>query len=108
MYALLYGGPDTVDNDVEFSGGHVSGLRHGQHLGCDGTDALRGLEYRVVDLETFLLALLLVAAALELGGDLVGPALEAGVDGLEVDARVSAAAAAVTTGGTRQRPSLRG
>ncbi len=96
--ALLDGGPDAVDDDVELGARHVARLGHGQHLGGHGTDALRGLEDGVVDLETLLLALLLVAAALELGGDLVGPALEAGVDGFEVDGRVPAAAAAAAGG----------
>jgi len=97
--ALLYGGPDAVHDDLKLGPRHVARLGHGQHLGRDGADALRGLEDGVVDLQALLLALLLVAGPLELGGDLVGPALEAGVDGLEVDTRVPAAAAAVAGGG---------
>ena len=108
MCALLYGGPDAVDDGVEFGPGHVARLGNGEHLGRHGADALGGLEDGVVDLEALLLALLLVAAALELGGDLVGPALEAGIDGFEVDGRVPAAAAAVATGGAGEGRGLRG
>jgi hypothetical protein len=117
MHALLDGGPHAVNDGLEFSLGHVAGLGDGQYLGRHGTDALRGLEDGVVDLETLLLALLLLAAALELGGNLVGPAFEAGIDGLEVDARVPAALAATATGagaggiaqsGGRRRGPLRG
>jgi len=55
----------------------------------------------VVNLETLLFPLLLVAAALELGRNLVGPALKTGVDGLEVNARIPAAAAAGARNGGR-------
>ena len=102
VHALADGLADAVDDGVELLLGHVAGLGHGEHLGGGGADALGGLEDGVVDLEALLLALLLGAAALELGGDLVGPALEAGVDGLEVDARVAAAVAAEAAGGARR------
>jgi hypothetical protein len=82
VYTLPDGGSDAVDDDLEFGLGHVAGLRDGQHLGCHRPDALRRLEDGMVYLETLLLALLLVSAALELGCDLVGPTLEAGVDSL--------------------------
>jgi hypothetical protein len=97
MYTLLYGSPDAVDDDVKLGLGHIAWLGNGQHLGRHGADTLGRLEDGVVDLETLLLALLLVAATLKLGGDLVGPALETGVDSFEVDARVPAAAASGAT-----------
>jgi hypothetical protein len=99
VYTLPDGGSDAVDDDLEFGLGHVAGLRDGQHLGCHRPDALRRLEDRMVYLKTLLLALLLVSAALELGCDLIGPTLEAGVDSLQVDARVPPAAATVTASG---------
>jgi hypothetical protein len=106
MDALLDGSTDTIHNGIKLGLGHVSRLRGGQHIGGDGAHALGRLEDGVDDLEALFLALLLVPAALELGGDLVGPALEAGVDGLEVDARVSAGAAArtrIAEGGGQRR-----
>jgi len=100
VHALLDGGPHAVDNDIELGLGHVSGLGAGEHLGRDGADALGRLEDGVVDLETLVvLAGTLGAPALELARDLVGPPLQASVDGFEVDSGVGAHPAAVLAAG---------
>ncbi len=103
VHALVDGGTHAVDNCLELGLGddrvwHVARVgrarrRARERLGRRGAHALGRLEDRVVDLEALLVlvaALLLVP--LELGRDLVGPALEARVDGLEVDARVGTVA----------------
>ena len=91
VHALPDGGADALDDDFELGLGHVARFRPGEPLGRDGAHTLGRLEDRVVYLEPLvLLARLLVAAALELAGDLVGPALQPRIDGLEIDARVAA------------------
>lgn len=104
--ALADGCPHAVDNGLELGlsndgGWHVdrvggAGCRPRQSLGCRRPHALGRLEHGVVDLEAALVLLAaLLLVALELVGNLVGPALEARVDGFEVNTRVGASPAVV-------------
>ena len=91
MHVLLNGRPHALNHALKLP------LRHGRaelgELGRDhGAYPVRGAEHGVVDLQPLLLldggpAL----PALELGGDLVSPSLEARVDGLDVYAGGGAA-----------------
>lgn len=90
MDTLLDRYPYAVHNRLKLGLGHVPGLRLCEHLSRDRSYALGGLKDRVVDLEVLLLlARLLVAPALELARDLIGPSFQSRIDGFEVDTRVA-------------------
>lgn len=63
-----------------------------ERLGRGGAHPIGGLEDRVVYLERLVFSRILALFDLELLRNLLGPPLEAGVDGLDVDARVGARA----------------
>lgn len=79
--------PHAVHNGVKLCAGHYTWLRLSQTLWRNGPNTVGGSEDGMLNLETLILASgALTAAALELGGNLIRPALQAGVDGLDVDA----------------------
>lgn len=94
VYFLPDGGSYTFDNNLELVFGHDTLLRRGNALSANGAYAFRGLEDGVVDLEALLLASHVPPLAFEARGDLIGPAFEAGIDGLEVDTGIAASALA--------------
>jgi hypothetical protein len=96
---LLNGEPHAFDDAFKLVARHCRGRGRRHALGRDGAYALGGLEDGVVDLEAVVVVSVVAvapagaAATLEARRDLVGPALQAGVDGFEVDARGTATAA---------------
>lgn len=101
MHALADSRSNTLHNDLKLSLGHVPRLRDGQHLSSHRPDAFGRLKNRVMNLQPLLIPLLLIPATLKLGGDLVSPALEPGIDGFEIDARVAPPSVSAT--GTLER-----
>lgn len=91
VYLEMNGPTHALDNRLKLSPGHRArlGLRH--ILDGNGPNTFRRLKYGVMDLVALLVAeLMLAPAKLEAGRDLIRPALQAGVDGLEIDAAVAA------------------
>jgi hypothetical protein len=90
VHAHLNGDTDAFNNLVKLAlladgDGVLAGIAV-ERVGGDGTDTLRRLEYRMVDLQSlFRRALTLGPADLELGCDFFGPSLKTGIDGLDVD-----------------------
>lgn len=95
MHLLANGRPHALHNGIELGPGHDPRLRPAELVRGYRADTVGGLEDGVVNLELLVIGeCLLPLAALEARGDLVGPPLEAGVDGLDVDAGVAADALA--------------
>lgn len=81
--------PHAFDYCLELGSRHVPGLQVRHVLYRDGPHPIGRLKYGMMDLIALFLAGAVSSAALEAGRDFVGPALEPGIDGFEVDAGIA-------------------